>query len=238
MAVLSLIAMALSLTSCGRTSKENNNNSVIICLARHGETTANVDGLYSRNVGAPVLTEAGKDQAAALGKALSFIVFDRAYASEMERTQETEKIVLSENKNPVPEIEVNLGLDEIDFGQADGMTSAEAAKAFGADLFGAVTDSAFVSPTGGETAYSFSKRYDTALRAIAEDPENTGKTLLLTGHSSAGWWLQTRFPDRCSDSLKNGSLTVLKYAGGQWSLLLYNETDFTDFEKRYQEAVQ
>lgn len=236
--VLCLIATAVSLASCGKIAEKKNTPSVIICLTRHGETDANLAGIYSRNVGTPALTEAGKEQARTLGQAVSFIPFDRAFASEMQRTQETEKIILEENENPAPDIEVRAGFDEIAFGKADGMTSAEAAKTFGDNLFGTVDDEAFVSPTGGETAYTFAKRYHEAMTDLAEDSENAGKTLLVTGHSSAGWWLQSLWPDRCGESLKNGSFTVLKYQGGNWSLLLYNETDFTDFAERYKEAVQ
>lgn len=234
-----LLATGLSLSSCGKAGEAvKKDDAVTICLVRHGEAESNVTGTYSRAVGTPALTEAGKTQAENLGQALSFISFDRAYASEMARAIETEKIILSKNAHPVPDIEVNAGLDEIDFGKADGMTSARVKETFGADIFGTVADGDFVSPTGGETACTFAKRYNETMNSIAGDPENVGKTLLVTGHSSAGWWLQSLWPEQCGESLKNASCTVLQYRGGQWKLLIYNETDFTDFETMYKEAAQ
>ena len=57
-------------------------------LVRHGETEANVAGLYSGH--APTaLTERGTRQAQTLGKRLRAVPFQRAFCSELERTQRT-----------------------------------------------------------------------------------------------------------------------------------------------------
>ncbi len=234
--IAALFTLGLTLSSCGR--QVSGENAVTICLVRHGEATSNIDGVYAGKNTESHLTENGKAQAETLGKAISFISFDRAYASEMTRTQETEDIILENNVNPVPQVEVNAGFDEIDFGKADGMTSADAQAAFGDDLFGTYDDADFSAPTGGESANQLANRINTAMTAVVSASDNAGKTILVTGHSSAGWWLQSMWPDKCSDSLKNGSLTVLRYQDGKWGLLLYNETDFTDIETRYKETVR
>ncbi len=237
LAAVALVLLGLTLSSCGKATGTGN-EPVIVCLVRHAEATSNIDGVYAGKGTESHLTESGKVQAEILGQALSKITCDRAIASEMTRTQETADIILENNVNPVPKVEVDAGFDEIDFGKADGMTSADAQAAFGADLFGTYDDADFTSPTGGESAYELADRVNTAMNALASAPENAGKTLFITGHSSAGWWLESQWPDQCSDSLKNASVTVLKYEAGQWALLIYNETDFTDFEKRYREAVR
>lgn len=237
LAAAALVLLGLTLSSCGKTAGTAS-QPVIICLVRHGEATSNIDGVYAGKDTESHLTDNGKEQVAVLGQAVSFISFDRAYCSEMTRTKETGDIILENNVNPVPKVEVNAGFDEIDFGKADGMTSAEARAAFGDNLFGTYDDAGFSSPTGGESASELANRINTAMTAVVSASGNAGKTILITGHSSAGWWLQSMWPDRCADSLKNGSVTVLKYQGGQWNLLLYNETDFTDFETRYTEEVR
>ncbi len=54
-------------------------------LVRHGETEANVAGLYSGH--APTaLTERGIRQAQTLGQRLHAVPFERVFCSELERT--------------------------------------------------------------------------------------------------------------------------------------------------------
>ncbi|HBV5297987.1 TPA: histidine phosphatase family protein, partial [Klebsiella oxytoca] len=57
-------------------------------LVRHGETEANIAGLYSGH--APTeLTERGIRQAQTLGQRLHAVPFERVFCSELERTQRT-----------------------------------------------------------------------------------------------------------------------------------------------------
>ena len=57
-------------------------------LVRHGETEANVAGLYSGHAPTP-LTERGMMQARTLGQLLQAVTFDRVLCSELERTHIT-----------------------------------------------------------------------------------------------------------------------------------------------------
>ena len=68
-------------------------------LVRHGETEANVAGLYSGH--APTaLTERGIRQAQTLGKRLLAVPFQRAFCSELERTQRTASLLLGDRNVP------------------------------------------------------------------------------------------------------------------------------------------
>lgn len=68
-------------------------------LVRHGETEANVAGLYSGH--APTaLTERGTRQAQTLGKRLQAVPFQRAFCSELERTQRTASLLLGDRNVP------------------------------------------------------------------------------------------------------------------------------------------
>jgi alpha-ribazole phosphatase len=58
---------------------------VKLWLVRHGETEANVAGLYSGHAPTP-LTERGMMQAQTLGQLLQAVTFDRVLCSELERT--------------------------------------------------------------------------------------------------------------------------------------------------------
>ncbi|VUC88363.1 alpha-ribazole-5'-phosphate phosphatase [Salmonella sp. NCTC 11881] len=62
-------------------------------LVRHGETEANVAGLYSGHAPTP-LTEKGIGQAKTLHTLLRHAPFDRVLCSELERARHTARLVL------------------------------------------------------------------------------------------------------------------------------------------------
>lgn len=69
-------------------------------LIRHGETQANVDGLYSGHAATP-LTARGIEQAQNLHTLLHDVFFDLVLCSELERAQHTARLVLSDRQLPV-----------------------------------------------------------------------------------------------------------------------------------------
>ena len=69
-------------------------------LIRHGETQANVDGLYSGHAPTP-LTARGIEQAQNLHTLLHGVSFDLVLCSELERAQHTARLVLSDRQLPV-----------------------------------------------------------------------------------------------------------------------------------------
>lgn len=68
-------------------------------LIRHGETQANVDGLYSGHAPTP-LTARGIEQAQNLHTLLHGVSFDLVLCSELERAQHTARLVLSDRHFP------------------------------------------------------------------------------------------------------------------------------------------
>ena len=69
-------------------------------LIRHGETQANIDGLYSGHAPTP-LTARGIEQAQNLHTLLHGVSFDLVLCSELERAQHTARLVLSNRQLPV-----------------------------------------------------------------------------------------------------------------------------------------
>ena len=69
-------------------------------LIRHGETQANIDGLYSGHAPTP-LTARGIEQAQNLHTLLHGVSFDLVLCSELERAQHTARRVLSDRQLPV-----------------------------------------------------------------------------------------------------------------------------------------
>lgn len=68
-------------------------------LIRHGETQANIDGLYSGHAPTP-LTARGIEQAQNLHTLLHGVSFDLVLCSELERAQHTARLVLSDRQLP------------------------------------------------------------------------------------------------------------------------------------------
>ena len=68
-------------------------------LVRHGETEANVAGLYSGHAPTP-LTPRGVAQARALGERLRLAPFDKVFCSELARTGTTADLLLGDRAIP------------------------------------------------------------------------------------------------------------------------------------------
>ena len=85
--------------------------------------------------------------------------------------------------------------------------------------------------------WQFVKRFGAAMDAVTGDPKNAGKTLLVTAHSSAAFWLQQTFPDQCGDSIDNCSVTVFQKDRAGYRLIIYNDTDYGNLPARLQREV-
>ena len=96
---------------------------MLFYIFRHGETEGNVKNLV-QGAGLDLpLNEKGKDQAAVLGQTLAVLKFPVIYSSQMIRAIETAEIVAS---YVGAEVESVSGLEEVHFGEAEGMLSEEA----------------------------------------------------------------------------------------------------------------
>ena len=88
-------------------------------LARHGESTLNLENRISGDPAVPVaLTEKGREEARLLGQQVAHIRLDVCICTRFTRTQETAEIALAGRDVP---IEVEPLLDDIDVGQLEGI---------------------------------------------------------------------------------------------------------------------
>ncbi len=81
-------------------------------LVRHGQTQANVDGLYS-GISETSLTEKGIVQAETVGNMLNKVAFDKVLCSELSRAQHTTQLILQQRNVPVV---TEPRLNEMNFG--------------------------------------------------------------------------------------------------------------------------
>lgn len=109
---------------------------MLFYIFRHGETDGNLKQIVQgASIDLP-LNEHGKEQAAALRDIFVDLDFSTIYCSRMTRARQTAEIVASGRGAKV--ITLN-GLEEIHFGDAEGMLSAEAHIKY-ADVFNIVND--------------------------------------------------------------------------------------------------
>jgi 2,3-bisphosphoglycerate-dependent phosphoglycerate mutase len=93
----------------------------IFVLARHGESTLNIERRVNGDPSVPVtLTERGEEEARRLGEQVAHVPLDACVHTRFPRTRETAEIALTERED-VPLLVEPL-FDDIDIGELEGET--------------------------------------------------------------------------------------------------------------------
>ena len=142
-----------------------------LLLARHGESEYSAKQLVNGDPGVSCpLTEAGREQARALGRLLAGEAIDLCAVTEFERVRETAEIALEGRDIPflvVPE------LNDPRYGEFEGGS-------LDVYLEWIVGRGPLEAPPGGEHRAEIVRRYAAGFRALLDRPEGT---VLLVGHS-------------------------------------------------------
>src|SRR6266568_2012497 len=142
----------------------------LFLLARHGESTLNVERRVNGDPSVPVsLTERGREEARELGRQIANVPVDRCLVTRFTRTRDTAEDALAGRDLP---IEVEPLLDDVDIGDLEGKTIDEyrawKREHTRADAF-----------PGGESLDETARRYAEGLRqVIAGD----GEIVLVVSH--------------------------------------------------------
>lgn len=194
-----------------------------VVLLRHGETPWNAD---KKHIGVTDmdLSQKGWDQAVALAKAVKNVEFAKVYSSGLKRAVRTAEAVCREQSM---DLEALPGLNEINFGEWEGLTWQEIRNRYAADyerwLDG---DPGFTLPAG-DSWDSFRKRVMDTFEPLI--PENDGKILGVVSH---GGVIKTII---CSLSgfgpsfffrfhLSPASISILDTDGRKFVLTVLNDT--------------
>lgn len=149
-------------------------------VVRHGQTAGNLAGLFCGH-SETELTEIGVAQAQALGRKLSTIAFDAAYASDLSRAGDTAAHILAENPT-APPIRVDPRLREMHYGEWEALPAHELREQF-PDLWGSFLSAKTHALPGGETITVLRERMASAVRdAAVAHPEGT---VLVVSHGQA-----------------------------------------------------
>ena len=143
-------------------------------LARHGETTAAGRFLGQSD---PPLSEEGRAQSEALAERFAGKRVERIVSSALVRSRETAAFVSARLGLPV---EVDACLNEIAYGEWDGLPWAEIERRWPSEAARKIDDWWGVTPPAGESAEAFFARIRGALDALEAD----GRDTLLVGHAA------------------------------------------------------
>ena len=190
-----------------------------ILLIRHGESLANIQGIFAGNLDAP-LSELGQKQAAAAGDYLRGTRIDAAYASDLIRAADTARIIVGGRGI---EVRTDPRLREIRPGEWEGVKYDDLVKLYPHE-YGELWlhDPGHARCVGGESTAELSARVCGALDEIAA--AHTGETVLVAAHATPVRAAMCRAMGLPVAEMKqvpwvaNASVTFLHIEGGRWTL--------------------
>ncbi len=145
-------------------------------LVRHGQTQANVDGLYN-GISETPLTELGLTQAQAVGSMLGQVAFEKVLCSELGRAQHTTQLILQQRQIPVV---TEARLNEMNFGDWEMRHHRDLQRLDAENYAAWCNDWQNVIPKNGEGFQIFSQRVSEFARALSSQTE--AENILIVSH--------------------------------------------------------
>jgi broad specificity phosphatase PhoE len=136
-----------------------------VFLIRHGSTELSAEDRFAGAVDV-LLSDAGRDQARRLGARLAREKIGVAFASPMQRTMDTARLVVEPHRIEVTPVD---GIREIAHGRWEGMRRDEVERQFPEEYIRYEHDPFSFSPVGGESGLQVTARALPALLKIVED---------------------------------------------------------------------
>lgn len=194
-------------------------------IARHGETDYNINGLLQgRGINAP-LNEVGQNQAGLLAGYLKNYPSDMLISSSLKRSYQTAQFVQKHNGL---EIEQNPDLDEMHFGEFEGMPFSEIDREI------KELDEAWRSGNvahripGGESPLETFERANRAVRTYIEKIKKGTLTIIIHGRLIRillSEWLGYGLKNMHLIEHNNGGVNQLVYENGKFEPVYLNKTD-------------
>jgi probable phosphoglycerate mutase len=147
-------------------------------VVRHAATVLTAEDRFAGTTDVE-LSDAGRAQAAALGRRLQGEAIARAYCSPLSRTQETASIVSAACRIPITLAD---GLREIGHGHWEQMTRHDVESRFPSEYGAWEADPFTFAPSGGESGVAVLARALPVIREILE--RHTGERVLVVSHKA------------------------------------------------------
>lgn len=154
-----------------------------LILVRHGQSLWNLEDRFTGWVDVP-LTAKGEEEARGAGTKLKGISIDVAYTSNLQRAQNTLRLITESMGVQIPTIR-DEALNERHYGELQGLNKARTAEKYGAEQVHIWRRSYDVPPPGGESLKMTAERtlpfFDRAILGdIAQD-----KDVLVVAHGNS-----------------------------------------------------
>ncbi|MBI3332344.1 2,3-bisphosphoglycerate-dependent phosphoglycerate mutase [Candidatus Peregrinibacteria bacterium] len=151
---------------------------------RHGQSEWNLENRFTGWTDVP-LTEQGRRDAVLLAEALRDFRFDRAFASRLERSQETVRIILRTLGQEGIPMEVDSALNERHYGDLQGMNRVEIAAKYGAEQVRLWRRTYTARPPNGESIEDCEARTWRYMQHYVLPHAEAGKTVLVSAHGNS-----------------------------------------------------
>lgn len=203
-------------------------NHIRLFIARHGETDYNRNGLLQgRGIDAP-LNEMGQSQARQLAEYLSNYESTSIVSSSLRRAWETASFY--KEKTDLM-LQKNRDLDEMDFGDFEGIAMNEIAKELDDLQNGWKNGDVSLRVPGGESPKEVFERADYATRSYINGAES--QTLMLFVHGRLirillSEWLGYGLKNMHMVAHQNGAINQLVLKNGKFEPVYLNKTEHLD----------
>ena len=158
----------------------------MLVLVRHGESQWNLENRFTGWVDVP-LTPKGTEEARRAGERLKAekIHFDMAFTSELQRAQNTLKMILEVLGQTGIPIEKNQALNERHYGDLQGLDKAETAKKFGDEQVKIWRRSYDIAPPNGESLKDTAARTLPYFESVIVPALQKGKNVIVAAHGNS-----------------------------------------------------
>ena len=195
-----------------------------LVLVRHGETSSNKDARLQGQLDVP-LSDIGRAQARALGKALSGIPFDSAYTSDLVRSSETAALCLAGRDIAIV---TDARLRERHYGIWQGELWQAIRQPSSSGPLPPTPTAAHAAPPGGESWAQLRSRVARSLSDIVT--RHSGRTLLVVAHGGtlrAAFCHLLKLPGRVRLSLRTDNACICRFDVGEkgTDLVRWNDTN-------------
>ncbi len=208
-------------------------------LVRHGQTRLNRSRRLQGTTNSP-LTKKGIRMAKRLGQELKNIRFEAVYTSDLQRTKETARYILAENKQGYPPIYSDPDLRELNFGkfeEANNFTMVPTAlrtlglrkilQAFANEEHVSELTELFRTMDGEEeieTSVHLEQRFTRALKTIACEYEGKDCNILIVTHGLIlSNFLESLNGDVPLFLVDNSRASRVDYADGKFKIIYINQ---------------
>ncbi len=155
-----------------------------LVIFRHGQSVWNLENKFTGWVDV-ALTEKGIQEAKNAGQKIKGYKFDFAYASDLQRAQNTLKLALESAEHPAITPIYNKALNERMYGDLQGLDKTETAKKFGEDQVKIWRRSYDIAPPNGESLKDTADRVIPYFESEILPKLKSGKNVVIAAHGNS-----------------------------------------------------